>query len=95
MVNILRRTITLRSSLSQIFFKIGVLKNFAIFTGKCRKLLEYLYNKVAGLQVMYVFFIKKRFQHRCFLVNIPKFLNLLGYLVQVRKFILFTSVVLT
>ena len=55
----------LRCSRSQMFFKIGVLKNFLIFTEKylCRSL----------------FLIKltpktpKRVQHRCFLVNIAKF----------------------
>ena len=57
----------LRCSRSQMFFKLGVLKNFVIFTGKylCRSL----------------FLIKltpktpKRLQHRCFLVNYAKFLR--------------------
>ena len=40
-----------RSRCSQMFFKIGALKNFAIFR------------------------IKKRLQHRCFLVNIATFLR--------------------
>ena len=46
----------------QMFFKIGVLKNFAIFTGKhlCWKACH---------------FIKKRLQHKCFTVNITKFKN--------------------
>ena len=45
-----------------MFFKIGVLKNFAIFTGKhlCWKACH---------------FIKKRLQHKCFTVNITKFKN--------------------
>ena len=34
---------------SQMFFKIGALKNFAIFTGKC--LLESVFDKVAGQQL--------------------------------------------
>ena len=50
-----------RSSCSLIFFKIGVLKNFANFTGK--HLLESLFNKVAGLKTCN--FFKKRLQHRC------------------------------
>ena len=52
-----------RSSRSQMFFKIGVLKNFAIFTGKhlCWSLLQACN------------FIKKRLQHRCFPVHIAKF----------------------
>ena len=39
-----------RSSRSQMFFKIGVLKNFPIFTGKH---LETLLNKVEGLKASY------------------------------------------
>ena len=60
-------TLPLRCSRSQMFFKIGVLKNFVIFTGK------YL--------CWSLFLIKltpktpKRLQHRCFLVNIAKFLR--------------------
>ena len=38
-----------RSSRSQMFFKISVLKNFGIFTGK--HLLESVFNQVAGVQV--------------------------------------------
>ena len=51
-----------RSSRLQMFFKIGVLKNFAIFTSA----LEILSNKVAGL---------KDCRLRCFPVNIAKFLR--------------------
>ena len=53
--------INCRSSRSQSFFKIGVLKNFAIFTGKrlCWSL----------------FFIEKRLHHRYFPNNIAKFLR--------------------
>ena len=51
-----------------MFFKIGVLRNFAIFK---RKHLDPLFNKVAGLAA--INFAQKRLQHRCFLVNIPKF----------------------
>ena len=49
-----------------MFFKIGVLENFAIFTGKylCWSLL------LIKLQVF-----KKRLQHRCIPVNIAKFLR--------------------
>ena len=45
----------IRNSRSQMFFKIGVLKNFAVFTGKylCWSL---LYNKVAGLKDSYTGF---------------------------------------
>ena len=58
----------IRSSRSQMFFKISVLKNFAVFTGKH--------------QLWSLFLIKlqtwrsaKRLQHRCFPVNIAKFLR--------------------
>ena len=54
---------TYRSSRSQIFFGIGAVKNFAM--------LEFLLNKVAGLQTCN--FIKKRLQHRCFLWNLWNF----------------------
>ena len=52
-----------------MFFKIGVLKNFAIYTRKhlCWSL---LFNKVAGLRPAIL--IKKRLQHKCFLANIGK-----------------------
>ena len=51
-------------------FRIGVIRDLAIFTEKylCKKS---LFHKVAGLQA----FIKIRLQHRCFLVNIAKFLR--------------------
>ena len=35
--------------------------------------LESLFNKIAGLKAWN--FVKKRFQHRCFAVNIAKFLR--------------------
>ena len=42
----------LRNSLSQMFLKLGVLKNFANFTGKrlCWSRAESLFNKVTGLK---------------------------------------------
>ena len=53
-------TIKYRSSRSQIFFKIGVLKNFAKFTEKdlCQSL-----------------FLIKRLRRKCFPVNFAKFLR--------------------
>ena len=59
-----------RSNGLQIFFKIGVLKNFAIFPGK--HLCWSLFNKVVGLKACS--FIKKRLQHSCFPMNIAKLL---------------------
>ena len=58
-----------RSSCPQIFIKISVLKNFAIFT---TAVLESLVKKVAGLEARTSI---KRFQHRSFHVNIAKFLR--------------------
>ena len=49
-----------RSSHFQTFFKIAVLKNFAIFTGK---------------HLCWCLFVIKRHRHRCFPVNIVKFLG--------------------
>ena len=58
-----------RSSCSKLFFKIGALKNFAIFYNKT-PLLESFVNKFAVLKACN--FIKKRHQHKCFPVNIAK-----------------------
>ena len=54
----------------EVFFKKGVLKNFANFTGKhlCWSL---FFNKVAGLRACN--FIKKRLQHICVPVKSAKF----------------------
>ena len=65
-----------------MFSKISVLKYFAIFTGKhlCWSLFLIklsLFNKVAGLKPGS--FIKKRLQHRCFPLNIAKFLRAVFY----------------
>ena len=51
------------SSRPQMFLKVGVLKNFANFTGK----------HLWGPQACN--FIKKRLQHRCFPVKLAKFLR--------------------
>ena len=59
-----------------MFFKIGVLKNSAIFTGKhlCCSL---FFDKVAGLRPGTL--IKKRLQHRCFLWILQNFKEQLIY----------------
>ena len=59
-----------RSSSLQMFYKIGVLENFAKFTEKllCQGL---YFNKVAGLKAGNLF--RKRLWHRCFPVNFAKF----------------------
>ena len=55
-----------------LFFKIGVLKNFAIFTGKHLHW-SIIYNKVAVLRLANL--LKKRLQQRCFPANTAKFLR--------------------
>ena len=65
------RWFEVKSSHSQLFFKIGILKNFAIFTGKQLCLCLFLIK----LQPWSYNFIKKRLQYRCFPVNIAKFLR--------------------
>ena len=63
---------TLRSSRSQQFFKIGVLKNLSILARNhlCWSLF------LIRLQVWRpAFLLKKRFQRRCFPMNITKFLR--------------------
>ena len=56
-----------RSSCSQIFLKIGVLKKFAIFTGK------HLCWSLFSIKLQACNLTKKRFQYKCFPVNIAKF----------------------
>ena len=58
-----------RSSCSQIFVKISVLKNFAIFTGK--HVLDSIFKKVVGLEARKS--IKRRLQHRCFMWILQNF----------------------
>ena len=74
-----------RNSPSQMFFKIGVLKHFAIFKGKqmCWSL---FFNKVAGLRPAVL--LKNRLQRRCFLANIDKFLRTGFYIEQLQWLLL-------
>ena len=62
-------TVNFKSSHLQMFFKIDVLKN----VHKKTPVQELLFNIVSGLEDSS--FIKKRFQHKYFLVNIAKFLR--------------------
>ena len=55
----------------EVFYKKVVLKNFSIFTGKYLCLSLFLIK----LRTFGSNFVKKRFQHRCFSVNIEKFLK--------------------
>ena len=61
-----------RNNHSQMFFKTGVFKGFAKFTGKrlCQSL---FFNKVAGPKASF----KKRLWSRCFLVSFVKYLRTL------------------
>ena len=66
-----------RRSRPEVFFKKGVHRNFAKFTGKhmCQSL---LLNKVAGLR--HATLLKKRLWRRCFSVNFAKCLRTLFYI---------------
>ena len=64
--NTSRRLTLYRSNRSQMFFDIGALKKFAIFTGK-------YFAIFTGLKACN--FIKKRLQYRYFPLNIAKFLR--------------------
>ena len=61
-----------RSSRPEVFCKKGVLRNFTKFIGKhlCQRL---FFNKVASLRAATS--LKKSLWHRCFTVNIVKFLR--------------------
>ena len=62
---------TLQKHPSQVLFKIGFQKNFAKFTAKQLRLSLFC-NKVVGFQPTVA--LKKRLRHRCFSVNLVKFL---------------------
>ena len=68
-----------------MYFRIGVLKNFAMFTGKhlCWSL---FFNKYAGLKACN--FIKKRLQHKFFPVKFAKFLRTPFFTEHVRWMLL-------
>ena len=63
-----------------MFFNIGVLKNFAIFTGKHQCSVSIQFN-----------FLKKRLQHWCFPVNIAKCLSTAFLKKDLRWLLLKTS----
>ena len=63
------------------FLKKGVLKNFAIFTEKHLRW-SLFFNKAARLKICN--FIKKRLKHRCFPVNIAKFLRTFSFIEHLR-----------
>ena len=59
-----------RSRRSEVFYEIGVLKNFAKFTGK-HLFQSLFFDKVPAMRPVILF--KKRLQHRCATVNYSKF----------------------
>ena len=59
-----------RSRHSQMFFKTGVFKNFAVFTGK-KPELKCLFNKVAGLNTSIGYFYRCTTELQIQLINIP------------------------
>ena len=60
-----------------MFFKTGILKNFAIFAGK------HLYWGLV-LTKFITTFLKKRLQHKCFTVNLHKFFRTAFFIEQLR-----------
>ena len=71
-----------------MFFKIGILKRFTKFTGKhlCQSL---FFNKVTDLRPATL--LKKRLWHKCFPVNLAKFLRTLFSLEYLRWLLLCNS----
>ena len=82
--------IEFRSSRPEMFCRKGVLKNFAKFTGNhlCRSL---FFNEDLRPATL----LKKRLWHRCFLVNIAKFLRTNFFTEQLRWLLLRVYVQMT
>ena len=87
----LKRCLNSRSSHQMCSIEKAVLKNFAIYTGKT-PVLESSFNRLVGFKTCN--FHKKRLQHRCFLVNIAKFLRTL-ILMTICEQLLLQSLLLT
>ena len=71
--NMCKKNMDIRSSHSQMFFKIGVLKNFTKFAGK-HLFQSLFFNKVVGP--------RPELRQRCFPVNFVKFLRTLFFIEQ-------------
>ena len=71
LANSLADSIIYRSSCSQMFFKISVLKNFANFTGTHLCWSLFLTKVSSGLKACN--FIKKKLQHSCFTEKFAKY----------------------
>ena len=78
--NILKKKLSLRSSRSQMLFKIGVFKNFAIFR---RNYLCWSLFLTKLLTWRSAALLTERLQHRCLPVNIAKFLRIAFFMEQV------------
>ena len=70
------KKLTFRSSLPEVFYKKGVLKKLAKFTGKHLSQ-GLLFNKVAGLRLATL--LKMRLWDMCFPVNFANFLRTLFF----------------
>ena len=70
----LKKCLNSRSSHQRCSIENAALKNFAMFTDKT-PVLESPFNRLAGFKTCNLF--KKRLRHRCFPVNIAKFLRTL------------------
>ena len=70
----LKKSLNSRSSHQLCSIEKAVLKNFTIFTEK-KPVLESSFNRLAGFKTCN--FLDKGLQHRCFPVNIAKFLRTL------------------
>ena len=77
-----------RSSLPEVFFKKGVLRNFTKFTGK-HLYQSLFFNKVAGLRSATL--LKKRLLHRCVPVSFVRFLRTPFHTEQLRWLLLSQS----
>ena len=75
-----------RSSRSQMFFKVGVLKSYAIFTGKHLRWSLFLI-KFKSFRPAWNF-IKKKLEHRYFPVNIAKILRTAFFIEHFRWLLL-------
>ena len=71
-----------RSSRSQMFFKVGTLKSYALFTEK------HLHRSLFIIKFQACNFIKKKLQLRCFLVNIAQFLRTAFFIEHLRWLLL-------
>ena len=78
-------TVIAQKHFSEVFYKKGVLRYFAIFTGKhlCQSL---FFNKIAGLRPATL--LTKKPWHRCFSVNFATFLRTPIFLEHLRWLLL-------